>query len=181
MADKPIDVVIHADKLGLPPDATPEQILKRIYDLQESAAKFEKMQNEADRLLAKAEEGEKAKAELAKVEARLVIERAVANQWIDKSQADFYAEMYAREPEKVKKHLEDMKFRSFLARADRLSTTDLEKSKASPLAEVQGRVAELRAKDANLSESAAMSKVFEDNPKLYEAYRATVLAGKGAE
>ena len=179
MADKPTEVVLLSENIGLPPGASGEDIVKRVYELQEQSKRFEQMQSESDRLLAKAEDGEKAKAELAKVEARLFIERAVTNQWIDKSQADFYAEMYAKEPTAVKKHIEDQKFRSFLTRAQALSANDIEKSKVGVEAEIEGRVASEMAKDGKLTKSEAQTKVFTENPKLYDAYRAIQVGAKG--
>lgn len=173
---KPAEVILLAEKIGLPANASAEAITARVYEMQEKIERAEKLQAAAESLLQRAEAGEKAAAELKKVEARLFIERAISNQWIDKKDEAFYVEMFSEHPDRVRKHIEDQKYRSLLSRMESLPANDAS-STASAFDQIEAMAKALMANEKGLSKSDAHARVMAENPEVAEAYRLQVVAG----
>lgn len=173
---KPTEVIILSEKIGLAPNAAPEAIVARIYQMQDKIERADALLSEKDHLLARAEDGAKAEAKLKEVEAKLFIERAVANQWIDKKDEAFYVAMFAEHPETVKKHIEDQKFRSFMGRSQAIRDNSNQTAPKSALDAINAMADALVASE-KISKSDAHTRVMTENPALSDQYRAEVVMG----
>jgi hypothetical protein len=102
----------------------------------------------------------------------MVVRDAISLQILDKHEEDRWVEQYRKDPEFVKQHIEDHRYRAVLAKQMSLHG-EREVTEADPLAEVEAKAAELMAKDDSFrgKPAAARIEVLKRDPKLSERYR----------
>lgn len=186
MADKG-EVVILAEKIGLPPTADGAAIAARVYamsdeivSLKERVRLADEVIAEKENLLALAEAGKKSEKKVRELEAENYVQRAVDKGWIDAYRKPFYMALWETSEKAVRDDIESQKYRSLLEGA-KAFTGDVKTRPANPIEEVSALVRAKRDEDKELSEANAQALVFAENPKLYDAYRASVSGNGGAK
>ena len=168
------------ERIGLGPEATEEQAVERIHvladenkELRVKCDTLQKMFAENHRAIEQAKAEKKKYTELT---AFAVVDKAIADQRIEAHQREYFLADFIRDPERTQKFFEEQGYRSILARRTSLAG-DI--APVSALVEIEGRAAELIARDGKLSKSEAHQRVLSENPELADRYRTAVVKGAG--
>jgi hypothetical protein len=180
------DLKIMAERIGLPREATAEQIVAKVHglgdELKESKQREETLVNMLAEAQAQAKEGAAAKDQLKVAEGRNLIQKAIANQIIDKSDEEFWVAQYSKDDEAVKKYIESHKFRQVLSA--QTSLQNVKTVTVDPAAELSVHVAEIMANNDKMSEAEAVQAAYRRVPGLFEriteARRVAVASKEGA-
>lgn len=170
MAD---DLRIMTERIGLPKEATPEQVISRVHMLGDENRELKGKVDELVKMLSEAQlqvaDGRKAKEDLKEQEGRLLCERQVAKHVIDKSDLEYWVERYTENPEATKKYFAEHAFRAVIATQQSLQGP-LEAYTPDPQAELDVKTAEVLANDTTkkMSEAEAVQKVYAKDPGLFQ-------------
>jgi len=168
-----------ARALGLADDAPVDKILGAVADLKRTAMDAADWEGKAHALLSKSERTERVLQENVKLRAKVFMQKAVADFKIDTAEAEVLEEIYVTGDEgeaTVKKLLATRSKRDFLTRMTMLTGREVP---SDPLAEIESRAAEFRAKDPKLSKSEAHKLVLDKDPDLALRYRSAIVKGAG--
>jgi len=170
-----MDLKILAEDIGLPKEATTEQMVERIRgqgaEIKRVVALNEQLVKALSEAQAEALKGRKAQEELKASEGRRVVEKAVVAQILDAKDADDWVGQYQKDPDFVTRFIDNHKYRTVLATQQSLhgvvaADTDVD-------IEIAGAVAELMAKDESFrgKPGAAGTEVMKRDQALSERYR----------
>jgi hypothetical protein len=168
-----------AQALGLPLDSPIEKCVEAIGTLSKKATDGEQGWKEAEENLKKLERTDRILVENAKLRAEVFVGKAVADFQIDAAEANVLKGMFLRgeDGEKdVAALLATKKKGDYFTRKSSLVGSHVP---TDPLAEIEGRAAELMAKDQKLSKSDAQTRVLNLDPDLAERYRTAIVKGAG--
>ncbi len=172
-------VVIAAERIGLPRDASDEAILERIYAMGEENVKLHAA---VVNLTKKIEENASVAKERDRLLAEMAIEKAVAFQTIDASEREDWIEDYLENRERTERRLAKKHINGILRRAE-LGLSSSVVPDPDPFAELKVASGQKMAADKTLTEAEAVQQVYRENPDLFhrvtEARRTRV--GKGGE
>lgn len=170
-------VVIMAERLGLPPDATPEQIRDKVHVLAEENVHLKHEVNiwreRAEKQTAELAEGRKAIDKVKEMEARLFVEKAIRDQRIDKADEEKFLRVFQLDRKLAEQWIEERAHRDFMAKEQGIG---LDLPVMSAVDEVRAKAEALMASDKSLTLAVAQMRVLQDE-KLYERYRAETVSG----
>lgn len=173
-----MDLKLLAKSLGLPIDATEVQVLEKIESLKQEASDGLTWKARAEDNLTKLEKVTKLGQENEELRADAVLAKAKTTYKITAAEEVALKEMYLSGPTgraAVEKLLKARADHEYMVRSSALE--NVREAPTDPLAEIEGRAAELMSKDSNLSKSSAHARVLASDPKLAEEYRALMLSG----
>jgi hypothetical protein len=181
------DMKLLAEDFGLPPSATGDEIVSKAKSLAEEnrtlAEQRDMWRIEAEKKQVELAEAQKVVRSVREQEGARLVDRGIADQKIDKSERDFFINMYREHPDQVSKLLNERSYRQYLARDMRMQgNLKIGPTNENPMDELKAKVAEKLANDTSrtLSEAAAQAEVLREDPTLYERTRQFEL-GQGAK
>ena len=169
MSDQKDDsLVIAAERIGLPTNATNVEIAAAIYKQAERIKQLEEAVKEVSTM---AEARKMAEERLTQVMAENVVAEAVRNQWIDKHEEKYYIEDYIANPTRTTERINDRKYRGILGKV--VSLRDQGSAMVDIDAEVAAKASELMASDEKFrgKPGAAQLEVLKRDNKLSERHR----------
>jgi hypothetical protein len=171
---------IDAVSIGLPADATAEQIVAKVHGLGSENSELKERNDTLVKMLADAQAeaaaGRQAQTELTKAEGRRIVERASDQQIIDKADVEYWVSSYEKDPAGVKKYIEDHRYRQLLSA--QTSLKGVRTVALDPEAEVSALALQKMAGNKKLTEAEAKFEVLREQPELAERRREALFAGK---
>ena len=161
-----------AEDVGLPKDATTEQMVVAIKGQGAEIKKVRALNENLVKALAdaqaEAKAGYDAQRELSETKGRLIVRKAISDQILDEKDEERFVKMYATEEGKtfVEGYIEDHKYRKVLAVQQ--SLRGVKTAVVDPFVELETRKAEILANNKNMSEASAVAKAYKDDPGLFE-------------
>jgi len=177
---EPLKLVAQA--LGIPLDSPVEKMVEAISDLSQEAKDGRVWKDRAEENLSKLEAGQKIEKENAELRADAFLEKAKRSYRITAAEEVPLKKLYLSGPAgeaSVKELIAARADQEYLTRVSSLQTI---KEPVSALVEIEGRTAELMAKNDKLSKSDAQVQILARDPDLAERYRLEVVSGaKGGD
>ena len=173
-----MDLKLLVESLALPADSTEAQVLEHLRALKKAAGDSTVWKARAEENLSKLEKGQALVKENAELKADIYFAKMKAAFKITAAEEKALKGMYlASEDGKaaVEELIAARGEQEYLTRVQSLQNT--KEVPSDPYAEVQGRAAELRAKEAGLSEAEAQSRVLKGDPELQARYNARYTPG----
>lgn len=162
-------VLIMADRIGLSPDATPEQIVARLTELVKLASEAEHWRKEAESSVKIAADARQMQKKFTEAEAEFVVKDAVSSFKIEAVEAPRFKALYLKDKEFALAWLNEKRTNEYLKKKASLSGEFTDP--VDPLAEVESRAAELMASDKSLKKGDAMLKVLGADKALAARYQ----------
>lgn len=168
-----MDLKILAEEIGLPKEATPEQMVTRIRGQGAEIRRVVALNEELVKALAEAQseaqKGRKAQADLVASEGRRVVQKAIADQILDAKDEERFVKQYATEEGRafVEGYIEDHKYRKVLAaQASLRGTASI--TTMDGQTELAVKVSEIMANNPKMLEHEAVQKAYREVPGLWE-------------
>lgn len=167
-----MDLKIMAEDIGLPKEATAEQMVVAIRGQGAEIKRVRALNETLVKSLAEAQQealaGKKAQEELLANEGRMVVRKAIDDQILDEKDEERFVKMYSTDDGKafVEGYIEDHKYRKVLAIQQSLK--GVRTAAIDPMAELATRKAEILANSKNMTEAQAVEKAYKDDPDLFE-------------
>ena len=152
-----MDPKILAERVGLTAAATPQEIIDKVYALADDVKVLTQARDDAlalsERFGAQNAAMRKRDLEVKKMEAALFIDGAVAKGRVKPSERDSMLALYEKQPDVVAKLIESRRYEDILFKEQGFNLGD--DAPVSALVEIEGRAAELLAKEPKLTKGEA--------------------------
>lgn len=171
-------VVIASDRIGLPANASSDEIVDQVYRMADRLKQLEVALAESSRIAA---EHKKSSEDLKALQAKVLVEEAIRNKWIDKSEEQYFIEDYVSDPVRTQKRIDDRKYRTILTKHIALRG---EAPEVDVEVEIDDAAQKLMASEPRFKDKPAMARleVLKRDKTLSEKYRDKQLgAQKGGD